>query len=172
MKDHPEVYLGESSLVVEDVLPSAPLLFPKVGKSGGFQERAFTRHERYAVVKVVGFVSESPAPDKVFNEFVAACRAKAPERRLVVQIKKTYQARERRFELDVLPGHVFRRKDDKEAAGYVLRDAKLDVPADGGEPTGVRGTTVAGVTVVIPKDQIDPQDWNAFAGSAGDAGGK
>lgn len=172
MKDHAEVFLGETTLVVDDTLPSAPLLFPKPGKTGGFQERPYTRHERGAAVKVVGFVSESPAPDKVFNEFVAACRAKAPERHLVVQIKKTYQARERRFELDVLPGTLFHRKDDKESTPWMLRDAKLATPADGGEPTGVRGMNAEGVTVVIPKDQIDPQDWNAFAGSAADAGGK
>jgi hypothetical protein len=36
----------------------------------------------------------------------------------------------------------------------------------------VRGATAEGVTIVIPKDQIDPQDWNAFVGSAADAGGK
>ena len=172
MKGHPEVFLGETSLVVDDTLPSAPLLFPKPGTAGGFQERPFTRHERGAAVKVVGFVSESTAPDKVFNEFVAACRAQAPARRLVVQIKKTYQARERRFELDVLPGHLFRRKDEKEATPWLLRDAKLEASADGGEPVGVRGTTAEGVSVVIRKEQMEPQDWNAFVASAADAGGK
>ncbi len=172
MQGHAEVFLGETSLVVEDVLPSAPLLFPRPGNAGGFQERPYTRHERGAAVKVVAFVSESPAPDKVFNEFVAACRAKAPERHLVVRILKTFQARERKFELEVLPGHLFRRKDDKEAPAWMLRDAKPEVPADGGEPVGVRGTTPEGASVVIPKEQIEPQDWNAFVGSSADAGGK
>lgn len=171
LKRHPEVYLGEVSLDVVDLMPKAPLLQPKQGRFGDFVERSYSRHERLATVKVVGLVSESPTPDKVFDEFVAACRSLAGERRLTVRINKTYQRRERRFEIDVLPGVILRRKAEGESGSpFLLRDAKPEPADGGGEAIGVRGVTPEGATVVVRKEDIEPKDWAAFVGP--DSGGK
>ncbi|MCC7138276.1 MAG: pilus assembly protein PilM [Planctomycetes bacterium] len=177
MGDHPEVFLEETSLLVDDPTPSYFLLHPKGGNNGGFQTRAHTRHERSASVKVVGRVSEGPSPEKVFNEFVAAVRSKAPGRRLVVVTKKTYQARERKFELEVLPGVTLRPKGDLEnASPWRLRGPELVTDEGAAAPTAVRGTTFEGLQVTVPKDDVNADDWKALvetlpAAAAKPAGG-
>jgi type IV pilus assembly protein PilM len=168
MKDHPQVYLRQVDLGVDDVETMYALLHAKPGGGGGFVERPHRRRDRRAVVKVIAHVSEGPSPEKSFNDFVVACRAKAASRRILLRIPKGFQARERQFELDLLPGVVVRAKakDDSEAAqGTLLRDAVIEPGAEGQEPVGVRGTTVDGVSVVLPKEEIDPEDWKALSES-------
>jgi hypothetical protein len=170
MKDHPEIFLEEATLDVGDVTPSYPLLHPMRGTWGGYEKRPHGRPERNASVRVVGHVSDGPAPVDRFNEFVAACNALAPARHLVVLTKKTYQAKDRRFDLEVLPGVTLHGKQEKGHEGentpsWMLRAPALDVPAAGGEATGIRGTTAEGVTLTLAKELIDPAEWEALVKS-------
>jgi hypothetical protein len=138
------------------------LLHPKAGQVGGFQERDHRRTERTATVRVVGRVSAGANPLQVFNDFVSGCKGGAPARKLLVATRKTFQAKDGRFELAVLPGVTLKPKDLAEYAPWLIRGPAFVAPEDGGEPTAVQGTNLEGFPVTVAKDQVDPQDWQAL----------
>jgi cell division ATPase FtsA len=165
MKAHPEVFLEEASLEVVDVNPPFSRLKPKPGNSGGFETSSRPHHERTATVRVVGHVSDGPAPEKVYNEFVGSCNTNAPAHQLFVVPKGTFQAKDRKFELTIHPGILLHAKSDKNnpdeaVAQWMLRGPTVVVPEGGGEATSVTGTSVEGTAVVVQKDQVDPADWD------------
>ncbi|HVG94039.1 MAG TPA: pilus assembly protein PilM [Planctomycetota bacterium] len=159
---HPEVWIEEVGLQVEDPVHAYNLLHPKPGKFGGFHERDHRRTERTAAILVKGRVSPGASPDKVFNDFVSECKAGAPARNLLVVTKKTFQAKDGRFELEVRPGITLRPKDLADYAPWMLRGPAFEAAAEGGEPTVVTGTDVEGYPVSVRKEQVDPQDWQAM----------
>ena len=162
LKDHPEVYLEEVTVLVEDGPKAYLLLGPKPGKFGGFVERSTSRPERGAWVKVVGRVSPGASPEKIFNEFVSAVKLGGRDRNLVVRTRKTFQAKDGRFELEVMPGVTLKPKEGENASPWMLRNPQLVMPAEGGEPTGVTGTTVEGLTVTVAKEQVGADDWKSL----------
>ena len=141
------------------------LLSPKPGNFGGFAERTTSRPERASWLKVVGHVSPGASPERVFNDFVSAVKAGGRDRNLVVRTRKTFQAKDGRFELEVLPGVTLKPKDGENSSPWMLRNPQLGAPADGGEPTEVTGTTVEGLSLTVKKEQVAAEDWKALVES-------
>jgi type IV pilus assembly protein PilM len=153
-KDKPEIYLEEVVLVVDDPVRSYKLLHATPG--GSYVERVHGRAVRTAVVRVVGRVIPGPSPDRDFNEYVQACRAN--DKKLVVTTRKTFQAKDGRFELEVAPGVSFRPSGIENGTPWMLRGASFTL-AENGEREAVTGTDVEGVPVSVKKEQVEPQDW-------------
>jgi hypothetical protein len=164
LKDHPEVYLIETSLQVDDANPTFGFWHPKLGNQGGFQERAQSRTERSATMKIVGQVSAGTAPEKVFNDFVQACKVAGASKALVVRTSKTFDAAKRQFEFQISPGTSFKPKgvDATVAVSpWMLRRAGLVASETApNEFVAVRGVDVEGVELTVSKDQIDEKDWS------------
>ena len=164
LKDHPEVYLIEASLVVEDATPTYGFWHPKLGSLGGYQERAQSRSERSATIKVVGQVSAGTDPGKVFNEFVQSCKIAGLSKALVVRTSKTFDATKRQFEFEIAPGTSFKPKGTDATVAvspWMLRRAVL-VAAEGpaaADMVAVRGVDLEGVEIAVSKEQIDEKDW-------------
>jgi len=164
LKEHPEVYLVETSLLVDDATPTFSFWHPRPGAQGGYQERGHTRTERSAAVKVVGQVSAGTAPEKVFNDFVQGCKTDGIARGLIVRTSKTFDATKRQFEFEITPGVVFKPKGVDASVSispWMLRRAVL-VPAEGGtgtDPVAIKGVDLEGVEVTVPMEQIEPSDW-------------
>jgi len=165
LRNHPEVYLEETTLIVDDSPRSYVLLSPKPGVFGGFAERTTSRPERAAWVKVVGRVSPGASPERVFNDFVSAVKAGGRDRNLVVRTRKTFQAKDGRFELEVLPGVTLKPKEGENFSPWMLRNPQLGAPGDGGEATEVTGTTVEGLSVTVKKEHVAAEDWKALVES-------
>ncbi len=159
LKDHPEVWLEEETLDVLDPLGSYLLVHPLPGGNGGFQAREHARSERRARVKVVGRVSSVAGPEKVFNDFVAGC--KANDKGLVVETRKTFSSREARFELSFLPGVEVRPKAEPQSSSNVIPWVvrRPAVAADGGSVSGVDSQ---GLPVTIRREDADPASWKAM----------
>ena len=164
LKDHPEVYLIETTLQVEDANPTYGFWHPKLGVQGGYQERAQSSAERAATMKVVGQVSAGTAPEKVFNDFVQACKLAGSTKGLMVRTSKTFDAAKRQFEFEISPGTSFRPKGTDATVAvspWMLRRATL-LPAEGSaapEMVAVHGVDLEGVENTVSKDQIDEKDW-------------
>ncbi len=167
LKEHPEVYLVETSLVVGDNSPTYGFWHPRPGAQGGYQERGQSRLERSATVKVVGKVSAGIEPGKVYNDFVQAVKTSGAAKGLVVTTTTTFDAAKRQFEMVVSPGVSFKPKavDNAVAASpWMLRNAVL-VAGEGdkaAEVVAIHGIDVEGVEVTVPKEQIDDKDWESL----------
>lgn len=164
LKDHPEVYLIETTLLVEDATPTFPFWHPKQGTQGGYQERAQSRTERGAAMKIVGQVSAGPAPEKVFNDFIQSCKLAGVAKGLLVRTSKTFDATKRQFEFEISPGVSFRPKSADATVAispWVLRRAVL-VAGDGAlaaEMVAIKGVDLEGIEITVPMEQIEPADW-------------
>ncbi len=164
LKEHPEVYLIDTTLQVDDATPTFGFWHPKQGNQGGYQERAQSRTERSATMKVVGQVSAVTEPQKVFNDFVQSCKLVGLSKALVVRTSKTFDTQKRQFEFEISPGTSFRPRGIDAAVAvspWLLRRAVL-VPAEGSttaELASVRGVDLEGVETTVPKEQIDEKDW-------------
>jgi type IV pilus assembly protein PilM len=163
---YPEVHFEEVAMQVVDPVQAYPLLHPSPGSSGGFQQRPHSRTERMASVKVVGRIAPGPNPPKVFNDYVAECKAAAPAKGLVVITRRTFQARDGRFELEVFPGVTLRPAEsgasgEAALAPWTIRSPKYEAGPDG-QPVAVVGSTVEGIQVRVPKEAVAPEDWKTL----------
>jgi hypothetical protein len=167
LRAHPEVYLKRSTLEVLDGQRSYPILKPR-GPGGGFQERIVTLPDRGSYVEVEGNVMPGPSPEKVFNDFLSACKREGKAKGLEVTATQTFKAGDSSFKLRVDPGLSIApvkssgaSEGSAVAAGWILRRPVLVVPEGGGEAEAVRGIDVQGLEVTVQKAEIDPDSWKA-----------
>lgn len=168
LRAHPEVYLKRTTLEVLDGQRSYPILKPR-GPGGGYQERIVTLPDRTAYVEVEGRVMPGASPEKVFNDFVSACKREGKAKGLEVSTTQTFKTVDGSFKLRVEPGVSFAQKASTEAnagtavaAGWTLRHPVLVVPEGGGDPEAVRGIDVQGLEITVPKAEIDPDGWKVL----------
>jgi hypothetical protein len=173
LASHPEVYLSQVTLVVEDPIGGYTLVHPKGALATGYVERPHSRAVRTATVRVIGKVSPGPSPDKVFNDFVQTVKSK--DKRLIVTTRKTFTAREGVFELEIAPGVMLHPTGVEKGAAWVLRTPTYGF-GEGGAADSVTGISVDGVPVTLRKEQVEADDWKdlteAFPPSASAASEK
>jgi type IV pilus assembly protein PilM len=154
---HPEVYLAQVVLVVEDPVGGYTLIHPKDKLGTGYVERPHSRAVRGAVVRAIGRISPgTPSPEKVFNEYVQ--RVKTKDKRFVVTTRKVFNVREGTFELEIAPGITLRPTGVEKGAAWVLRTPTFGF-SDAGVAETVTGIGVDGVPVTLRKEQVDAEGW-------------
>ena len=156
LASHPEVYLAQVTLLVEDPVGGYTLIHPKGGFGTGYVERPHSRAVRMATVRVIGKVSPGPSPEKVFNEFVQTVKTK--DKRFIVSTRKTFNPREGVFELEIAPGVTLHPTGVEKGAAWVLRTPTYGF-GEGNVPDSVTGVSVEGVPVTLRKEQIEADDW-------------
>jgi hypothetical protein len=159
LRERPEVWLEETTLEVADPSRSFRLLHPASGTKGGFDEREHGFVERQARVKVVGRVSPGQSPDKVFLDFVNGCRQNDLD--LAVETRKTFAARDGRFEIAFLRGVELKPVGGQAVPPWTIRRPRLETDANG-EPVAVKGLDVEGFETTIKRDDVAPESWKAM----------
>jgi type IV pilus assembly protein PilM len=157
LRERPEVWLEETTLEVADPPRTYRLLHP--AKQGGFDSRDHTRSERTARVKVVGRVSPGQSPEKVFLDFVNGCRSNDLD--LTVETRRTFSARDGRFEIAFLRGVELKPAGEQSAPPWSLRRPK-GVPDASGEVTEVTGLDVEGLPMTVRREDVTPESWKAM----------